>query len=255
MIVRKSDSSDLEALPIDTGGEHQAYIQGETEVPYGYYIYVPEGGSQNPAKYPVLVFLHGIGECGNSARDVDELELVLVHGPPHMVRTGEWDPPCPMIVASPQTPVEEWQPEKVDVFIRYVIENYPADQSRIYLTGLSMGGDGVYSYLIEMGDRSLVAAAVTICGEGDAGKAKKAKVPVWIFHGEFDDEVQLQTAIDMAKGFSNTPEAKLTVFPGMGHGGWSETYSSSGMGTESEKYDPFDISIYDWLLSFSSMEE
>jgi predicted peptidase len=255
MIVKKRDTSDLVSLPADGGGKHLVFIQGETASPYGYYIYLPEGYEKSPVNYPALVFLHGIGECGNSAEDAASLELVLVHGPPHMVDVGEWDPPCPMIVASPQTPVEEWHPAKVDEFIRYITENYPVNERRIYITGLSMGGDGVYSYVSGTGKKSLVAAAVPICGEGDAEAAKNSVVPIWIFHGELDTEVPLQTAIDMAKGFSNALEVKLTVYPGIEHGAWSETYTSEGMGTESDKYDPFDISIYEWMLMYSLFEE
>ena len=255
MIIKRSDYSDLKSLPVDTGGDHLAFIQGETDSPYGYYIYLPGGYEQSPIGYPALVFLHGIGECGNSARDIEELELVLVHGPPHMVRSGEWNPPCPMIVASPQTPEEDWPSDKVDEYIRYIIRNYPINEKRIYITGLSMGGDGVYKYISEMGDKSLVAAAVSICGEGNPEAVKNSIVPVWIFHGEFDEDVPLQTAINMAKGFSNAPEVRLTVYPDIAHGGWSETYASTGMGTESSEYDPFDISIYEWMLQYSLAEE
>lgn len=254
-IVKKSDFSDLKALPADTGGEHSAHILGETDAPYGFYIYLPAGYEQSSVKYPVLVFLHGVGECGNSSEDAGALDLVLIHGPPHLIHNGRWAPTYPMIVVSPQSDVEEWQPQKVDAFIRYIMKTYPANQSRIYLTGLSMGGDGVFKYLIEMGERSLVAAAVAICGEGNATEARKVKVPIWVFHTELDDDIPLQTVIDMVEGFSNAPEAKLTVYPNLGHGGWSETYDLSGMGTESKEYDPYDISIYDWLLTYSLSEE
>jgi predicted peptidase len=254
-IIKNSDFSDLKSLPADTGGKHLANSLGATAAPYGYYIYLPAGYEQSSGNYPLLVFLHGVGECGNSSEDVGNLDLVLIHGPPHLIHNGRWTPPYPMIVVSPQCHDKDWQPEKVDEFIRYVANNYRMNQSRVYLTGLSMGGDGVYRYLSEMGSRSLVAAAVVICGEGNAAEARNAKVPIWVFHGEFDDVVPLQTAIEMVEGFSNALEARLTVYPNLGHGGWSETYDLSGMGKESEKYDPYDISIYDWLLTFSLSEE
>ena len=123
------------------------------------------------------------------------------------------------------------------------------------MTGLSGGGDGIYRYLAETGDMSLVAAAVTICGEGNVAEAKKARVPIWIFHGALDDVVPLQNAIEMKEGFSNVPEARLTVYPDIDHGGWHNTYDLTGMGTESKEYDPFDISIYDWLLTYSLSEK
>jgi len=104
-------------------------------------------------------------------------------------------------------------------------------------------------------DRRFVAAAVPICGEGIADQARKARVPVWLFHGAFDDVVPLQTAVTMRDGFTNVPEVKLTVYPDIDHGGWHNTYDLTGMGKGSDKYDPYDISIYDWLLAFSSSEK
>jgi len=294
-IVKNSDFSDLKSLPADTGGKHLANSLGATDAPYGYYIYLPAGYEQTAGDYPLLIFLHGDGERGNSSKDAQEriarllswllprwysrvpairekpmkrifsvknwpifrsaLDLVLIHGPPHLIHNGRWTPPYPMIVASPQSHDADWQPEKIDAFIRYIMKNYPANQSRIYLTGLSMGADGIYLYLTETGNRSLIAAAVTICGEGDAAEAKKAEVPIWIFHGEADDVVPLQKAIEMKGGFSNVPEAKLTMYPNAGHDVWDQTYDLSGMGKESKEYDPYNISIYDWLFNFSLSEE
>jgi predicted peptidase len=192
---------------------------------------------------------------GNSSEDATVLDLVLIHGPPYLIHEGRWNPTYPMIVVSPQCHDEYWQVKKVDEFIRYILRYYRVNQSRIYMTGLSGGGDGIYRYLAEMGDRSLVAAAVVICGEGNPDEAKKARVPVWIFHGAFDDVVPLQTAIEMKEAFTNVPEAKLTVYPDIDHGGWHNTYDLTGMGTESKEYAPFDISIYDWLLMYSLSEE
>ncbi|MFC1817349.1 dienelactone hydrolase family protein [Thermodesulfobacteriota bacterium] len=293
-IVKNNNFSDLKSLPADTGGTHSAHILGETDAPYGFYIYIPAGYEQSSVRYPLLVFHHGDGEQGNSTKDAwgriarltsqlvprwysrspptrgklmkrifsvrnwpifrSPLDLVLEHGPPHLIHNSKWTPTYPMIVVSPQCHYEKWQADKIDEFIRYIVKNYRVNQSRIYMTGLSGGGDGVYRYLAEMGNRSLVAAAVAICGEGTAAQAKKARVPIWIFHTEFDDVVPLQTAIEMKEGFTNVPEVKLTVYPDMEHGGWGNTYDLTGMGKGSGKYDPYDISIYDWLLTYSLSE-
>jgi predicted peptidase len=254
-IIKNNDFSDLKSLPADTGGKHLAYTLGETDAPNGFFIYIPAGYEQSTASYPLLVFLHGDGEQGNSAEDAKVLDLVLIHGPPYLIHEGRWNPTYPMLVVSPQCHDEYWHAKKVDDFIRYIIKNYRVNQNRIYMTGLSGGADGIYRYLAETGSRSLVAAAVAICGDGTAAQAKEARVPVWIFHGEFDDVVPVQTAIEMKEGFSNVPETRLTIYPGVDHGGWHNTYDLTGMGTESKKYDPYDISIYDWLLSFSLSEE
>ncbi len=254
-IVKNNDFSDLESLPADTGGKHLSYRLGETDAPYGFFIYIPAGYEQTSATYPLLVFLHGDGEQGNSSDDAGVIDLVLVHGPPYLINEGRWNPTYPMLVVSPQCHDEFWQAQKVDDFIRYIVKNYRVSKSRIYMTGLSGGGDGIYRYLAKTGNRSLVAAAVIICGEGTVAQARKARVPVWIFHGAFDDIVPVQTAIEMKQSFTNVPEAKLTIYPDVDHGGWHSTYDLTGMGTASKEYDPFDISIYDWLFTYSLSEE
>lgn len=254
-IVKSNDFSDLKLLPADTGGKHLAYLLGETDAPYGYYIYLPGGYEQSSGSYPVLVFLNGAGECGNSAEDAEALKLILIHGPPCLIYNGTWNPTYPMVVLSPQCHDEYWYADKVDEFILYITSNYKVDRSRIYLTGLSMGGDGIFTYLSETGKRSLVAAAVPICGEGTAEQARKIRVPIWLFHGEFDDVVPLQTAIDMMEGFINVPEARLTVYPNTEHDVWYQTYDLSGIGQGSPEYDLYNIGMYDWLLTYSLSEE
>lgn len=254
-IFKSNDYSDLRSLPADIHGSHLQYLLGETNAPYGYFMYIPAGYEQTSAAYPLLVFLHGDGEQGNSSEDARMIDLVLIHGPPYLISDGRWNPTYPMLVVSPQCHDKFWQEQKVDDFIRYTIENYRVNEGRIYITGLSGGADGIYRYLAEKGNRSLVAAAVAICGDGTVAQAKKARVPIWIFHGTFDDVVPVQTAIKLKEGFTNVPEVKLTIYPDVGHGGWHSTYDSTGMGTESKEYDPFDISIYDWLLSYRMSEE
>lgn len=250
-VVKNNDFSDLKSLPEDTGGKHLTIHLGESDAPFGFYIYLPAGYEQTTSNYPLLVFLHGSDERGNSSENAGDLDLVYKFGPPQLIENGKWAPPYPMIVVSPQCHDEYWQPKKVDQLIRYLMKNYRVDQRRIYLTGLSMGGGGVYWYLTDMGSKSLVASAVAICGEGNAADASKAKVPLWAFHGEVDDTVPLQRSIEMIEGFSNVPEAKLTVYPNIGHNAWDQTYDLSGMGQESDSYDPYDISIYDWMLTYS----
>jgi predicted peptidase len=240
MIIKSKDSTDLKALPPDTGGKHSRYILGETKSPYGFYVYIPAGYEQSPGDYPLLIFLHGDGERGNSAENIKTFDYVLFHGPPHLIKNGEWNPPFPMIVASPQCHDKYWQVKKLDEFIRYITEHYRVNQSRIYLTGLSLGGDAIYSYLSETGDRSLIAAAVIISGVGDAALARQIKVPVWI-----------QNALEMKESLRNAPEVKLSVYPDEWHLVWYQTYDSTGVGKTSGKYDPFDTSIYDWLFTYS----
>ena len=78
-------------------------------------------------------------------------------------------------------------------------------------------------------------------------------IPLWAFHGESDDTVPVSGSsnmIDAINTLKPSIKAKLTLYPGVGHNSWSRTYDGSGMGTENADFDPFSISIYDWMFEY-----
>jgi len=244
---------DLQNLPKDTGGVHESHLLGSTESHFGYYFYTPGNYDSTTASYPLLIFLHGAGEIGNSTSNAAELDKVLRHGPPKLIEMGSWKPPYPMLVASPQSAEFSWNIEEIHLFIEYIMSLYRIDAKRIYLTGLSMGGYGTFDYVGIHGDGSHVAAIVPICGGGNANTGTSfGDIPVWAFHGEDDQVVDLFNSVNMIQAINESSpgtRAKLTVYPGVGHDSWSRTYDGSGIGSGSTEYDPFDISVYDWLFS------
>ncbi len=246
-----SNYNNLANLPQDTGGVHMAYPLETNESPYGYYAYTP---SVKGPQYPLLVFLHGAGEKGNSSQDNTILDLVLRNGPPMLIEKKKWQPRYPMIVVSPQCHETGWNGVKIHEFIKFIIENYNVNTNRIYLTGLSMGGYGTFTYLTTTADSCYAAAAVPICGGGNSYKVEGMKhIPVWAFHGDADGTVPSSNSVNMINAINaaNSPvKAKLTMYPGVGHNSWSMTYDGTGMGTESPDYDAFNMDIYDWMLQF-----
>jgi predicted peptidase len=246
---------DLKNLPVDTGGEQKGYALGTTNAYYGFYAYTPSTYSSTGPKYPLLLFLHGAGERGNSKDDATILDIVLRNGPPMLIKTGTWKPKYPMIVISPQAHDGGWYPNKIHQFIKYLIDNYKIDTQRIYITGLSMGGYGTFNYLTTCGDTCYAAAAVPICGGGDPFNASKMKhIPLWAFHGDADNVVDVYNSINMVNGINAANpkvKAKLTIYPGVSHNSWTETYDGTGMGTESKDYDAFNMSIYDWMFQYT----
>ncbi|MBN1818803.1 MAG: prolyl oligopeptidase family serine peptidase, partial [Sedimentisphaerales bacterium] len=110
------------------------------------------------AQWPLMIFLHGAGERGS------DLNKVKVHGPPKLIEQGK---ELPFIVVSPQCPTGQWWTNKVETImalIDEIVEKYNVDQSRIYLTGLSMGGFGTWAIASAYPER--FAAIVPICGGG-----------------------------------------------------------------------------------------
>jgi pimeloyl-ACP methyl ester carboxylesterase len=65
------------------------------------------------------------------------------------------------------------------------------DADRVYITGVSMGGFGVWNYLSHY--PNLYAAAVPICGglDGDTTPSKLSGIPIWDFHAADDPVVNV----------------------------------------------------------------
>lgn len=181
---------------------------------YEYLVILPE--NYDPAKkLPLLLFLHGAGERG------DDLQVVKKHGPFKELQKGELQ----AILVAPQCPAGEgWNAEVLSGLLDEVEKEYAVDKSRIYVTGLSMGGYGSWAVASFSPDR--FAAVAPICGGGNPEDAKKlVNVPLWAFHGDQDTAVTLakgQAMIDSLKEAGGNP--KFTVYEGVGHDSWTQTY-------------------------------
>lgn len=253
------DTSDLSHLPLDTGGLHTAFPLGETNASFGHYIYTPSGYIDDGLEYPLILFLHGWGERGNSRNNPAELDKILNYGPPYLIKTNQWNTSHPFIVASPQLTFEYWNPEQVHNFIEYLVDNYQINTSRIYITGLSLGGGGCWNYIESKKNENYAAAIVPICSRGTISQAESFKnTPVWAFHGDSDQIVDPFTnggSFPMVKainGESPKVKAKVTIYKNIGHSdSWVITYN--GIGNEfgiRSGTDKLNMSIYDWMLQY-----
>jgi predicted peptidase len=103
---------------------------------------------------------------------------------------------------------------------------YPVDTNRLYVTGLSMGGYGTWDAIQRFPAK--FAAAVPVCGGGDATAAKAiAKVPVWAFHGAKDTAVKPERSRDMIAALKAAGGApKYTEYPDVGHNSWVNAYNT-----------------------------
>ena len=180
-------------------------------------------------KWPLLIFLHGAGERGS------DINKVKVHGPPKL--SGKMKELESFVVASPQCPAEEWwDPRVLKPFVDDVIERYSIDETRVYLTGLSMGGYGTWSFATRYPET--FAAVAPICGGGTPylSARRMEDLPVWVFHGAKDPVVKLEESNLMVDAFrAMERDIKLTVYPEAGHDSWTETYANP--------------EFYRWLLS------
>lgn len=205
-----------------------------------YLLFLPNGYKEDKTKrWPLMLFLHGAGERGTN------IAKVTVHGPPKIVKEKA---DFPFILVSPQCPSgETWSDEALLGLLDEITKEYRVDPSRIYLTGLSMGGYGTWSLGTKNPER--FAAIAPICGGGNIlpillpprGKeAALKKLPVWVFHGAKDSIVPLaesERMVDALKRAGNQ-NIKLTIYPEADHDSWTETYQNQ--------------ELYDWMLQHRS---
>jgi predicted peptidase len=198
------------------------------DVTLRYQIYLPnEYETKASEKWPLVLFLHGSGERG------DDLEKVKIHGPPKLAGQGK---EFPFVLVSPQCPMgSRWNADELDKLVDELTKTLRIDRQRLYVTGLSMGGSGTWSLIGAQPEK--YAAAMPLCGRGDLEAAEKiAKTPIWVLVGDEDRAETVQNCKDMAAALKKAGgEAKLTVYPGLGHDCWTVTYDNP--------------EVYEWLLS------
>ena len=222
------DSSGNDEAPAKPAAGTQVAQAVKKTVPVDlkYLLYLPEGYEEKDS-WPLMLFLHGAGERG------DDLGKVQVHGPPRLAAEKKF----PFILVSPQCPADTWwEPVSLTALLDEVCEKYKVDEDRVYVTGLSMGGFGTFSLVAHSANR--FAAVAPICGGGNefvtAFQAKS--LPIWVFHGSADKVVPVKYSKDMVAALKKAGnEAKLTIYDGVGHDSWTETYNNP--------------EFYEWLLS------
>lgn len=199
-----------------------------------YLLYTPRGYDPDEQRqWPLILFLHGAGQRG------EDLAAVKKHGIPRIAEEGD----LPFVVISPQCPRNTWWPEHADTLMSLVdsiVASHRVDASRIYVTGLSMGGYGTWHMGVCYPER--FAALAPICGGGlwahgfPERAAALKNVPVWAFHGALDQTVPLQASQELVNVLQAAGgDVRLTVYSDAAHDAWTRTYD--------------DPALYEWFLS------
>ena len=223
---------------------------------------LPAGYDADPARrWPLLVFLHGTAAWGGDLRAITQqgparLLAGLAGNPAPITGTTESLPLSAaersageilardFIVVAPQCPYYEvWNDGAILALLDQVSREFPVDATRVYLTGLSLGGFGAWSLAMRFPQR--FTALVAVCGGGRvadiAASARHRpdalqRLGVWAFHGARDPVVPLAESARMIEALeaAGVREARLTVYPEAWHDAWTETYANG--------------EIYAWLL-------
>jgi hypothetical protein len=226
---------------------------------HGFYEYLPAGYSSGSATYPLMITLAGTGETGNG---VSDLPAMLHNGPPQLISEGKFPSSFTVggktfsfIILSPQFESQA-QASDMDAVIAYAKAHYRVDVSRIYMTGLSLGGNTVWNYVSGADGvaASELAAIVPIAGgeifEWYGPKViADANLPVFAAANLNDPTIPSRYTIANVDSINVqvphiNPTALDTIYNASGHEGWTTTY------------DPTipmhnGLNIYQWMLQYS----
>jgi predicted peptidase len=203
-----------------------------------YRLWIPSRGDPRegrPEKCPLVLFLHGAGERGsNNESQLDHPEVLRLAADdadpcflvaPQCPRGQKWVE-VPWHLRKPhQTPREPSAPMRLTIELLACLEDeFPIDPQRRYVTGMSMGGFGVFDLLVRRPHD--FAAAVPICGGADESRLGQiAHVPMWVFHGRKDLAVPVirsRSAVEALRAAGAEP--RYTEYPRTGHNAWSPAY-------------------------------
>jgi predicted peptidase len=207
-----------------------------------YLIYFPEGYGEDPDKrWPMIFFLHGSGDGDHDSA------FIMSYGLPNVLYLGEQPEDFPFVVVSPQAFKQTawWQGDQIpvlDALIEDVINTYQIEPTRVYLTGLSMGGYGSWFLATAYPDR--FAGMVSVSGSGyrtpylpeEEILCQLKDIPVWAIHGALDKISQPMASQMYAVALEECGgEVIWTVYPDKGHGGAYEVAYR-------------DPAVYEWML-------
>lgn len=213
------------------------FKQGDKEYPY--WLYVPKNAKKDA---PLILFLHGSGEREGGSKGPHQVGLG-----PAISKQSDF----PFYVIMPQFGKQgSWKADGDDAkramaILDEVMKENSIDSKRLYLTGLSMGGCGVWENAVAHPTKW--AAIAPLCGyhtkKGNfypglgEGKLESIKnIPCWCFHGDKDGPVNVKESREAMKIlWAAGGHPNYTEYPGVDHNCWDRTYNNP--------------ELYKWFLS------
>jgi len=183
-------------------------------------------GFKADKKYPTIVHFHGAGSRGDDVSILKQQAIVTY------ARSKE---DFPFIMFLPQCNSNSWFDvfEQLRGFVKAAVAHPNVDESKIYLSGVSMGGYASWQML--MSEPDVFKKAIICCGGGMYWNAARIKASVRAFHGSDDTTVFAEESRKMVNAVTQRGgSAKLTEYGGVKHNCWDLTYSNP--------------EIYSWLL-------
>jgi predicted peptidase len=196
-----------------------------------YLLYLPPGLRVDDKRWPVILYLHGRSLRGH------DLSMLERYGLPRYLAEGR---ELPFIVVAPQLPDgQSWTDvDRLAALIEDILTRYPADRSRVYLTGYSMGGGGVWRMAQAYADMFAAAAPLAALTPAHSGAWTRALtgLPLRVYHGTADEAAPFAGAAAMVGALQRDGvNAEIVSYEGADHGDLTRIYA--------------DPSLYDWFLA------
>lgn len=233
-----------------------------------YRLFAPDGYNAPGAKYPLVLYLHGAGSRGTD-------NTTQINSAYHLLSATQGGfgaqykafllaPQVPL--PAPQTPLNNqwvnrdwalgsytnaqepaesvWMADAMSI-LDSVIAKYPVDASRIYITGISMGGCGTWDAIRRFPNR--FAAAAPLSGEGNKEQGALLKnIPIWAYHGATDTAIPTALATDAMRDAVRAAGGSMeyTRPEDVGHEGWDTMYNKTDKNSQGQD-------LYQWMFAKS----
>lgn len=223
----------LQAFSQTMPGSYFEETSGQLE--YGFFV--PENYDSGQ-KYPLLMFLHGMGNNYTVYLDWyrDEIQSItpcFIYTPKTPTSWGDWSGWNDYSLSAPMKVAMDILDSMIDV--------YSIDTNRLYVYGISMGGEGVFDLFHKLPGK--FAAGMSVCGGGQSWWADSiAKTPFWMFHGGSDNinppELTERVYNELQK--IGAYKSRYTRYEGYGHSIWDRAAAEP--------------SWFDWMFSFNKSD-
>ena len=190
--------------------------------PMGYVEYLPKGyhAANSQVRWPLVIYLPGIGEKGDGTNSSNQLYIKLTkHGPLYQVRYFNWD--FPAVIIGPQTELTWGSPTAIKRMIDYAVANYRIDANRITMTGLCDGASGTLLFAAAYPSTLAAIMPIETTFSPTSGQASAIRnLPMWIAHCFADPGFNRNYSINWANLASTAENGKpsdcMATYPGYG---------------------------------------
>jgi poly(3-hydroxybutyrate) depolymerase len=190
-----------------------------------YRLFIPTN-YDSAERFPLVLFMHGAGERGNDNR----YQLVGQTGAlVFAAETNQLDHPS--FMAAPQCPVGySWADSSIRLRVFGMIDalqtEFSLDTNRLYITGLSLGGNGTWDYIAQYPGK--YAAAVPMSGWGNSALASRmTQIAIWNFHAANDSTVDVSNSRSIVSAIRRLGGNPIyTEYATGGHVIWTPAYNT-----------------------------